>query len=323
MQPNPHLSIVIPTFNRADFLDYCLEVHIPIAKAHNIQLFISDNASSDATAEVVKKRTSEYPLIQYHRNETNLGSDINFEFAMKYPQTDYVWLLGDTYQIPAEGINYLLDLITVKRMKYDAFVFNVANRVSDVAQQDYTDQNKLLSDLGWHMTCMASLVYSSKLIANADFKRYRNTNFIQTGVIFEQIANREFFIHWVESISVLPIHIEGHIKKSWQDQTFEIWARRWPNFIFSLPPSYELEIKLKCVKDHGIKSGIFSLKNLRDLRTSNIINNISYKQYSHLFPLTVCYSRICILSIMLFPKVAYKIFGVTKLFAKIKKHLTV
>ena len=63
MQANPLLSIVIPTYNRADFLDYCLKVHIPLAKAHNIQIIISDNASTDATKKIVQKRMEEYPLI--------------------------------------------------------------------------------------------------------------------------------------------------------------------------------------------------------------------------------------------------------------------
>lgn len=301
MQANPLLSIVIPTYNRADFLDYCLEVHIPLARAHNIQIVISDNASTDSTEMVVNKHLKEYPLIKYCRNDTNIGPDKNFECALKYPQAEYIWLLGDTYQIPADGINYILNLITTNEKKFDAIILNAEGRVCGVPQQDYSDQNLLLSDLGWHMTCMASLVYSSKLIANADFSRYRNTNFIQTGVIFEQIANREFFIHWAETISVHAISIKGVLKESWQNETFEIWIKKWTNFIFSLPPSYLLDIKLKCIKDHGVKTGLFALKNLLKLRHLNILTYKSYKQYSRFFPLTISYSKAVILTICFLP----------------------
>lgn len=314
MQANHLLSIVIPTFNRADFLDHCLEVHIPLARTHNILIFISDNASTNATSEVVRKRKEEYQLIQFRRNETNFGPDKNFELALKYPQTDYVWLLGDTYQIPPDGIDYLLKLFAANKHSYDATVFNSENRVFDVTQKDYSDQNLLLSELGWHMTCIASVIYSTKLIAKADFRRYRNTFFIQTGVIFEEIANKDFFVHWADNISVKGISIKSLLKKSWQDQTFEIWVLKWSNFIFSLPPSYDLNTKLKCIKDHGIKSDLFVLRNLRDLRISNILNFKVYKHYSHLFPLTICYSKIIISLVMLFPRTTYIIFKAIKIF---------
>ena len=302
MKPNSHLSIVIPTYNRAKFLDYCLVIHIPLIKSHNIQIFISDNASTDNTKEVVLKHAAEYPLISYHRNEINVGPDENFERALKSPQTEYVWLLGDTYQIPDEGIPYLLNFISKENKKYDAIIFNVANRVSDIPQQDYSDKNRLLSDLGWHMTCMASLVYNRKIIINGNFERYRKTYFIQTGVIFEYIENKEFLIFWIESISVKAIVIKNIEKQSWQDKTFEIWTKSWANFIFSLPASYELDIKLKCILDHGQKSGLFSFGRLLLLRALNILNYKSYKQYSNIFSLTMVHSNITILLIALLPK---------------------
>jgi abequosyltransferase len=64
MIANPLISITIPTYNRAEFLDRCLAAHIPVARAHNIQIFISDNASTDGTESVVKKRMTEYPWIR-------------------------------------------------------------------------------------------------------------------------------------------------------------------------------------------------------------------------------------------------------------------
>jgi len=302
MQANPLLSIVIPTYNRADFLDCCLKVHIPLAKAHNIQIFVSDNASTDTTKEIVQKWMEEYPLIRYHCNDTNIGPDKNFERALKYPQTEYVWLLGDTYQIPSEGIDYVLNLISKNNKKYDVIVVNVGKRVSGIPEQDYSDPNHLLSDLGWHMTCLSSLIYNSRLINHSDFSRYHNTNFIQLGIIFEYIAGKDFLIHWIDFISIQGIHIEGILKKSWQNQAFEVWTKRWSNIIFSLPPSYTLETKLKCIKDHGKKSGIFKIKYLLYFRAFNVLNYKTYRQYSNLFPLTIKYPKLIILLIALLPR---------------------
>lgn len=302
IQPDQRLSIVIPTYNRSEFLDYCLQIHIPLAKAHNIQIFVFDNSSTDTTPEVVKQRAEEYPLIEYLRNETNIGPDRNFERALKHPKTDYVWLLGDTYQISAEMLTCFYELIADQAKEYDVIVFNVISRVCDVPRQDFTDCNKLLSDLGWHMTCLASLVYNSKLIANADFDRYRNTNFMQTGVIFEYIARKEFLVHWVDTVSVQPISIEGIKKESWLNQTFEIWVRRWANFVFSLPPSYALDTKLKCIRDHGIKSGLFSLRGLLVFRRLDILNQEVYKKVSRFMPFSIKYPKAVMFLICLLPK---------------------
>ncbi|MEA5113412.1 MAG: glycosyltransferase [Geobacteraceae bacterium] len=302
MQADQHLSIVIPTYNRSEFLDHCLQVHIPLAKTYNIRIFVFDNASTDATAEVVRNRIKEYPLIDYHCNESNIGPDRNFERALKYPETDYVWLLGDTYQISAEMLDYFYDVVPAREKTYDVIVFNVINRVCDVPRQDYSDQNKLLSDLGWHMTCLASLVYNSQLIAKADFERYRDTNFLQTGIIFEYIARKRFLIHWVETLSVQPISLKDVAKESWLNQTFEIWVRRWANFIFSLPPSYDLDTKMKCIKNHGIKSGLFSLRGLLVFRKLNILNYETYKKISNFISFSIDYPKTVVHLICLLPR---------------------
>ncbi len=301
MKANQLISITIPTYNRAEFLDRCLALHIPLAKAHNIQIFVSDNASTDDTELVVKKRMAEYPLIRYSRNEANLGMDKNFEQALRIAQTEYIWLLGDTYKIPSEGISYFFEIISKSKQDYDALIFNVRNRVLDVPGQDYNDRNKLLSDLGWHMTCLASLVYNSKAVKSADFERYKNTDLVQTGIIFDYIGNREFLIHWKENISIQAISVEGIKKVGWQSRTFEIWTERWPNLVFSLPPSYRLDVKLKCIKDHGIKSGLFSLKSLLFLRSCNTLNRKTYQRYSIYFPLTINFSKVTIFLISLLP----------------------
>ncbi len=304
MQANPLLSIVIPTYNRADFLDYCLGVHISLAKVHNIQIFISDNASTDATKEIVEKRMEEYPLISYHCNETNIGTDENIDRALKYPQTEYVWLLGDTYQIPPEGIDYVLNLISKNHKKYDAIVFNLVNKITDIGTQDYTDQNALLYDLGALMTCLSCLIFHKGLIETANFLRYRNSFFIQTGIIFEAIAGRTFYIHWVQPLSVSGINHPLLRKNAWSKtpNLFEIACRKWTNFIFSLPVSYELGSKFKCLIDFGIISSIFTFRYLLYLRSFNILNYKSYKQYSHLFPLTIRYPKLIILLIVLLPR---------------------
>ena len=302
MIANPLLSIVIPTFNRAELLDYCLGIHIPLARVNNIQIFIFDNSSPDATETVVKKRIEEYPLIHYYHHETNLGPDKNFEFALKYPTTDYIWLLGDSYQMPTNGIDYLLNLISINSKMYDMFLFNIGSKVKDTPARDYQNQNLLLGDLFWLMNCMSCLVFSKKLIADANFERYRNTYFIQTGIIFEYISNREFIIHWEPKMSIILWEPSNAVKKvGWQSNVFEIWFKNRTNLIFSLPASYDLDIKLKLAMETHIHSKV-SISNLLSYRADGMLDYGSYLKYKYLFPVTVKFSPLKIAFISIIPK---------------------
>ncbi|MDX8380853.1 MAG: glycosyltransferase family 2 protein [Ghiorsea sp.] len=305
MVPNPLLSITIPTFNRADLLNYCLELHIPIAREHNIQIFISDNASTDLTRVIVEARKKEYPLIQYYRNDQNVGFDKNFELALKYPDTEYVWLLGDTYQIPSDALRCVLT--SIKKKKYDAIVMNVASRVKNIDDREYNDCNLLLSDLGWHMTCLASLIYNKQVIAVSNPAPYQNSYFLQAGILLDYLSQEPFLLLWLKSFSLLPIQIPGVEKKSWQNETFEVWAVKWPNFIFSLPKVYTLKVKLKCIKEHGPKSKLFSVRSLLLMRAGGLLSYKTYKQYKNEIPLVINYDKYIVLLISLMPQFLFKV----------------
>lgn len=314
MTANKLLSIVIPTFNRAELLDYCLAIHIPLARNNNIQIFIFDNASTDATGSVVRNRIDEYPLIKYIRHKTNLGPDKNFEHALKYPTTEYVWLLGDSYIMPTNGIDYLLNLISKKSIIYDMFLFNVGSIVEDVPKVDYQDRNSLLRDLFWLMNCMSCLVYSKKIIDNANFERYQNTNFVQTGIIFEYISNKSFIIHWMPDISLNLWSSSNSIKKiGWQVNLFEIWYKNRTNLIFSLPASYNLDVKLKLAMETHNHAKV-SVANMLSYRAEGLLDYETFLKYRYLFRATVKFSNILIALISLMPKKILKL--LKKLYSK-------
>ena len=317
MEVNKILSIIIPTYNRANFLNYCLEVHIPLAKEYNIQIFVCDNASTDTTQEVITKWMKEYPLLKYHRNECNVGPDKNFEIGLRLPDTEYIWLLGDTYTIPNGGIVYLLEFISNSEYHHDAFVFNLSNKLT-CKQKSYNDENALLYDLGALMTCLSCLVYSKQLIQNANFSKYYDTYFMQEGIIFEDIAKRNFLIHWIQKYSIEALNHPSLKKTNWSDtsKALEIGCDKWTNFIFSLPPSYTIEAKMKCIMDFGKVSGLFSFKNLLILRMKNILNITTFSRYQYLFTLTIDYPKFYILFLTIIPKYAIKL--VYLLFKKYK-----
>lgn len=101
---NPLLSICVPTFNRAPFLDWTLTKTVadfPLAK-----IVVSDNASTDDTRGVVRKHNA-----RYIRQSTNTGAFPNMRAALLAAGTKYCVFLGDDdYLLPEEvqkGVDFL------------------------------------------------------------------------------------------------------------------------------------------------------------------------------------------------------------------------
>jgi abequosyltransferase len=75
---HPLISICIPTYNRADLLDYCLEGLAPLRDCGTpFEIVISDNGSTDRTPEVIQAHASRNPLIRSHRLPENRGPAAN------------------------------------------------------------------------------------------------------------------------------------------------------------------------------------------------------------------------------------------------------
>lgn len=325
----PYLALAIPTYNRADLLDCCLTINVPLAKQYGVQIFISDNGSTDHTHEVIQRWLNEYPLIRYFRNEVCVDVDDNFEKVLKYPETDYVWLLGDTYQIPEGAIEYFLNELIEKDKNYDAVVFNLDEYTQHIKDREYSDANEVFENFCTLMTCISCLVFSKKLIQNGDFKRYKNTNFIHTGVIFEYLAKNKFHLFWIQSYSISGFKCHKAKKHVWAqtNHVFDIACHRWSAFVFSLPASYPLSTKYKVISDFGTISGILTIRNLIHLRRINLLNLLTYLKYKDDFKLTIKLPQYLIILVAIAPKFLLPIIRlfvsissrITKLFSKFNK----
>lgn len=307
MSFNDVLSITVPTYNRAEFLNEFLELNIPIARSDNIQIFISDNASTDNTKNIVYKWMKDYEHLHYSRNQENLGMDKNFELALKLSNTEYTWLFGDTYTLPIDGFKSILTQIKYSKNEYDAIIINLENRVFDIFEQDYKNCNKFLRDLGWHTTCLACNIFKTNLISKANFSRYYNTELVHVGILFEYIASKEFLIKWLPNINVTVMQNKINVKNGWSSATFEIWIKKWPNLIYSLPSAYDIDSKNKCIFDHNYKAKLLSLVGLLNLRARGILNFQAYLTYKKYFSLSTNITGTVILLISIIPHAPLRI----------------
>lgn len=120
----PTLSICIPTYNRSAHLANCLQ-SIKIATQHitsDIEICISDNASTDNTQDVVKKCNLTVP-VKFHRNSKNIGIPRNFLNVINMASGEFTWLVGDDDLLLPNTISRLLQLIS-KQPHVDFFYVN-------------------------------------------------------------------------------------------------------------------------------------------------------------------------------------------------------
>jgi abequosyltransferase len=115
----PLLTIAIPTFNRARYLDLCLKrIGEEIAglsedRRCKVKIYVSDNASPDDTPEVVARYKAKHPgAFEAVRNDTNSGPDTNIAQCYDSATTPYVWIIGDDDVLLHGGLGRVLDVLT-------------------------------------------------------------------------------------------------------------------------------------------------------------------------------------------------------------------
>lgn len=102
------LTIIIPTYNGAKTLAETLESVVHQLNPA-VDILISDNASTDETAEIALQYQSQYPQIHYRRNPVNIGPDKNYEIAIRSSKGQFVWLFSDDDIFEKGAINLIVD----------------------------------------------------------------------------------------------------------------------------------------------------------------------------------------------------------------------
>ena len=108
---NPKLTISIPTWNRAEFLRENILSMLPGIQAlpsGTVEIFISDNASTDDTATFLAEISQAHPYIRYVSQSENMGANANFYTVLKEAKGDYVWLMGDDDHINPACLGQIL-----------------------------------------------------------------------------------------------------------------------------------------------------------------------------------------------------------------------
>ena len=107
----PILSICIPTYNRAEYLEKSLNSLVMLDEFPQIEVVISDNCSTDGTQVLCERFCSRYPNIVYHRNEENIF-DRNFPAVLMRATGVYRKLCNDSLLYESGSLKYIIGIVT-------------------------------------------------------------------------------------------------------------------------------------------------------------------------------------------------------------------
>lgn len=191
------ISFNIPTYNRAKYLKENLDILTAQIKAlhkeDEVEINISDNASSDETQKVSEDCIAANPRlhISYHCNEKNLGPDGNFITAMHLAHGEYSLLWGDDDFLKEGGLARIFELAeygdrndiqillssTSIYDKHGVFLSEKYFLREDIDELtvDFSDLTQvrayffLLKDMGGMLSFISDVIYKTSIIHEMKF----------------------------------------------------------------------------------------------------------------------------------------------------------
>jgi abequosyltransferase len=189
----PLLTIAIPTFNRAEYLDLCLtQICKQVSPLdRSIEVMVSDNCSTDHTPDVVKKHGEKHPLIVSIHNQTNIGSDRNIIQCFKSAAGKYVLIFGDDDVFLDGGIAKLLKVLKYKEFGVvylrhygfdDDFINERPAAVSNPSVLIYNDSKSFVEKVHYFFTFISANVINKTFFDHSfNLDAVLNTSFTQFG----------------------------------------------------------------------------------------------------------------------------------------------
>lgn len=302
---NNLLSICLPTYNRANFLDKNLERLIKLCKPLHIPIFISDNCSPDNTEEIVRNRKKQYEYIFYKKLEKNRGIDYNMDSVVNSSTTEFSWIFSDDDEIDTDSIIFLIsilenhnpDFVLLNNRESNIFtneiIFN--NYLNCEKSNSFISNKTLLEKYSHQMTLLSACLVKTRLWKSIELKNYKSKYYFHLHNILSYLNDTSKII-----LIGKPLFTKYSGNK-WNFDSQEInhiVSFFYPTTINNLPKYYSIKSKVE-----GIKGKVPTMRILTFLylRSKGLIN-ISYFPKAYLYLLNK-YLPLAFISIFLPKKV--------------------
>lgn len=198
---------------------------------YNVDIYVSDNCSSDDTESVVNALAENYPFIHYSRNPENLGYDRNVASVLSMCNNKYVWLMGDDDTL-TKGIEDILHILQDEQP--DILYLDDSGTSYHKPKQLYTDAQTILEELAFNLTWLSSWIYSrEKILTGAKYDKYFGTGFVHVGIALDEFFEHGGTMCYLAEGHVVPMFAVVYHESS--GRYFESWYVGMLELILRLP----------------------------------------------------------------------------------------
>ena len=190
---SPVLSICIPTFNRAPFLQQTLDSIVAQAAfrdTHDIEVVISDNCSDDNTKDVGEAFAAAFPgKIRYQRHPEPVFPDKNFEAALRMGVGTYLKLHNDNLVILDGSLTELVKVYTAVAVEKPVVFFTNGNMFTGNALEALNTLSEFVAKVSYFCTWIGGFgMWRDEFNAMPDFSRNAHLKLVQTDVMFRLLG---------------------------------------------------------------------------------------------------------------------------------------
>ncbi|UOE48195.1 glycosyltransferase [Mucilaginibacter sp. SMC90] len=300
------ISILIPTYNRSEFLlKNLIALSVIIKQAglvDNIEIIVSDNCSIDDTSEVVTNFAKDHQLkIKLFKQERNIGLEANALFVLEKGTEQYVMFLGDDDYI---SYDYLVECVRIIKADPDLYVI-IPNFVPvSVNDEELGLPRDLIGGTTKYPPGFKALLinsYRGHQLSGLVLRREGLLDSYQRNKVHNIYLFIYFASAWclkgnVYHVSHLPVRVTQPIKKKdWSyggdgliNEVFDNYKRLHLNyfqrFAMEIKFMHRSPTRLSMYKAHGVKVWWKALRNITFAKNATVL-------FSVFFPLYVALNR--------------------------------
>lgn len=195
------LTIAIPTYNRARYLDLALEQLAKQLPRYRdlVEVIVSNNASPDNTSEVVQRYIDQGLPIQLFTNAENIGADRNVLQCFTSGKTKYILIMGDDDVLRDRALGKILYIIS-RNPKFGVIYLRGYVYTDNYQREQpasnfpyyrvYRDRGKFLRKIGVYTTFISGMVINKDNIGeDHDPGFFLQTELNHTNWVLQAILN--------------------------------------------------------------------------------------------------------------------------------------
>ena len=185
----PRVSVGLPVYNGERFLARAIEAHLN-QTFEDLELIISDNCSTDGTAEICRKYAADDARVRYIRQQKNVGVNRNHYLTYEAAHSADYFRWAGVDDLPPEDLvedavgrlddraDVVLYVPKAIQVDTDGNLIRKLNRELNLTSEDPVERARLVLERGGQMTYAQGLIRKSALDRTARRWNYFGWDYI-------------------------------------------------------------------------------------------------------------------------------------------------